>query len=599
MCGIAGVVGPSLNGGDTQTLGRIAGLLGHRGPDSSGLWSGEGAQLAHARLSILDLSEAGSQPMGRDGLQLVYNGEIYNFRELRGGLEASHPDSVFRSQTDSEVLLESFRRRGAACLPELRGMFAFAVWNEREKSLFLARDAFGIKPLYYRPSSDGGLAFASELAPLLELGQPEVDASALRDYLFYGYVPSPKTAWRGIFKLPAAHFLTWRDGEFKVERYWRLEPGERLGDPEQIVRQTRDWVDRAVSESMVSDVPVGVFLSGGVDSGAVAAFCRGSLEAFTLGQRQRHRDESQLAAQLASHLGLQHHVHPAESITLDDALDHVVRAFGEPFGDSGALSVWLISRFASQHVKVVLGGDGGDELFCGYRWYGEAAAEPASLARSALRTIAPVMTKLYRSSARRAAAPGFDRFAAFVGTFVPSQIDALAGPALEPGRQEDPHWRLREFWREDLPLRQRLQYADIHTLLADRMLPKVDRASMAWSLEVRPPLLDTRLASFALSVDPETLRDPASDRGKMNLRRAIESRLPAGYLDQPKKGFNLAIARWVKNDPEPWRGALARLTARGYIRRHRFMDLTNEQTWSLLVLDRWLATYQSGYRDVA
>jgi len=610
MCGIVGIVGPGA--GETSEIERMTALLEHRGPDSRGIWRSETAHLGHTRLSILDLSSAGDQPMRGDGQVLVYNGEVYNFRELRRELPGP-----FRSQSDTEVVQRCFRALGPEGLTKLHGMFAFAVWDEGTRELFLVRDRFGIKPLYYRPTPTG-LAFASEVAPLLELGRPDLDTGTLRDYLTYGYIPTPKTPWKGIFKLPAAHFLRWRDGDFTIRSYWSLEPrahrtsseaGSGTGTGtgpgglgfEEAAREMEGLLKTAVRESSVADVPLGLFLSGGVDSGSIAAFSASSILAFTLSQPERHRDEADPARALCRHLGLRHHVLPAEDIDLSDALDTLVSTFGEPFGDSAALSVWLLSRLVREHVKVALSGEGGDEMFYGYRWHGRAMTAPPSRLSAFLARIAPPMTKPGRSSQRRSL-QGLERYAAFVCTFTPAQVRRLLGPALstgpspsERGSDDDLLWHLRRYWRDDLPIQQSVQLVDFHTYLPDDLLTKVDRASMAWSLEVRPPLLDHRLAELSISLDPTIHRDPDTDRGKALLRRVAAPHLPEGYLERPKRGFNLAIARWVKKQPRLWRSALQRLESHGVVRLPGMLDLTNEQVWSLLVLDRWLAKNDSGY----
>ncbi|MCH9648885.1 MAG: asparagine synthase (glutamine-hydrolyzing) [Deltaproteobacteria bacterium] len=588
MCGITGLVTPGDK--DPASIERMTELLRHRGPDSSGIWRSEKAHLGHRRLSILDLSSAGAQPMRQNGQVLVYNGEVYNFGELRQELSGE-----FQSQTDSEVVLRCFREFGPDCLGKLHGMFAFAVWDEATEELFLARDRFGIKPLYYR-FTDGGIAFASEAAPLLELGRPEIDVSALRDYLVYGYVPTPKTPWKGIFKLPAAHFLRWKSGDHTIERYWRLEARQNGIDRLQAVEELDVLVEQAVRESSVSDVPLGLFLSGGVDSGAIASYSAKSILAFTLRPPETHRDESDAATALCGHLGLKHHVVNGKSIDLPAAVDAIVSAFDEPFGDSAGLSVWLLSRAISEHVKVALSGEGGDEIFYGYRWHGRAMTEPSSRLAGVLSKLLPALTKPARSYERRSL-EGIERYAAFACTFTLAQLNRLLGPVFGSTAQpqDDLLWHFRKYWREDLPLQQRVQWADFHTYLPDDLLTKVDRASMAWSLEVRPPFLDHRLVEFSTSLDAHLHRDPATDKSKMLLRSIIEPKLPDGYLNRPKRGFNLAIRRWVSEHSDLWKEALNRLQTHGFIRLSHITDFTNDQVWSLLILDRWLARNMPSY----
>ncbi|MDH3402347.1 MAG: asparagine synthase (glutamine-hydrolyzing) [Acidobacteriota bacterium] len=583
MCGIVGIVGRPPE--DPGVIARMTALLRHRGPDDSGVWRSPGAHLGHTRLAILDLSSAGHQPMHLEELALTYNGEIYNFHELRAGLAGP-----FRSRTDSEVILHAYRERGAKCVHGFHGMFAFAIWDERRRRLFAARDRLGIKPLYYRPLA-GALAFASEVAPLLELGRPEIDDEALSDYLTYSYVPTPRTPWKGIFKLGPAQTLVWQEDALRLDRYWRPEPRCSVADLAAATAQLDELLAGIVPEHSLADVPVGVFLSGGIDSATVTAYLDRP-RTFTLGQPEAARSEAAAARRVAVHLGTRHTEETAEVADLAGAVDELVEVFGEPFGDSAALAVWLVSRFTSEHVKVALSGEGGDEIFCGYRWYGRAMSAPAPAWRRLSAALLPTFTLAGRSAQRRGCAD-LERYASFLGLFTPAQKRALAGPRLAAGA--DDLWHFRRHWRPELPFHQRLQWADLYTYLPDGMLTKVDRASMAFSLEVRPPLLDHRLVEWALTLDAALQRDAATDRGKLVLRRLMAGRLPPGHLERPKRGFNLAIRRWARANPGLLAGALGRLAANGIIRRPRPFSPTNEQTWALLVLDRWLRRHDGAY----
>jgi asparagine synthase (glutamine-hydrolysing) len=585
MCGIVGVVGrPPEN---PEVIVNMTSLLRHRGPDDTGVWRSQRAHIGHARLSILDLSAAGRQPMHLGDSTLTYNGEIYNFQELRRRLAAA-----FRSHTDSEVILHAHRARGAACVQDFHGMFAFAIWEEGRRRLFAARDRLGIKPFYYRPL-DGALAFASEVAPLLELGTPEIDLEALADYLTHSYVPTPKTPWRGIYKLPAAHTLTWEDGALRIERYWQPEPRPIHSDLGAAAEELGELLHRIVPEHELSDVPVGVFLSGGIDSAMVTSFLERP-RTFTLGQPEAARTEAPAARAVADHLGTLHTEEVASVPDLGEAVDEMVGVFGEPFGDSAALAVWLLSRFTSSHVKVALSGEGGDEIFCGYRWYGRAMRDPARLWRRATAALLPTFTRSARSAQRRGSA-GLERYACFLGLFTPTQRQALLGPRLAAVADPDPLAGFRRHWRPELPFHMRLQWADLHTYLTDGMLTKVDRASMAFSLEVRPPLLDHRIVEWAFTLDAALQRDAATDKGKLVPRLLMRDRLPPGHLERPKRGFNLAIRRWASATPGLLDDALARLARHDVIRRPRVFSPTNEQTWGLLVLDRWLTRHAAFY----
>ncbi len=580
MCGIVGVVGCPPE--DTRVIERMTDRLHHRGPDDRGTWCSPDAHLGHTRLAILDLSDAGHQPMTLGDLVLTYNGEIYNFRELRRDL-----GGPFVSDCDTEVLLHLFARDGARCVHQLRGMFAFAVWDDRRRQLFAARDRLGIKPLYYRPLADG-IAFASELKSLLELGRPAVDPSAIRDVLTYGWVPTPKSAFSGIHKLPPAHTLTWQDGRLTVERYWQPEPRTEITDMDEARERLDELLADVIPEHTLSDVPVGVFLSGGIDSTTVTAFLDRP-QTFTLSQDVAHRSEAPAARIVAEHFGTEHHEDTAGAIDLEQALEAMPDLYDEPFGDSAAWSVWLISRLARQRVTVALSGEGGDELFCGYQWYSRWFTTPSSPVHRALARFVPPVTSLGRSLHRNEST-GLERYATFLGVFTPQQKRALLGPRLADVHDDD-LWFYREHWREDLNPLHRIQWADFHTYLPDGMLTKVDRASMAHSLEVRPPLLDHRLAEFAFSLHPTLQRDINGNRGKLVIRNLMADRVPPGHFDRPKRGFNLPIRRWVRRHPGMMDAALDRLAEAGIIRRPRITKFKHDQVWTLLVLDRWLERF--------
>ncbi len=580
MCGIAGIVGSPVAAG---TIERMTARLAHRGPDFSAVWRGPGAELGHTRLTILDLTAAGNQPMTLGPLTLTYNGEIYNFRELRRGLPGP-----FRSESDTEVLLHLLAHDGERCLPRLAGMFAFAAWDERERRLFAARDRCGIKPLYYRELPEGGLAFASELKALVELGRPPIDRTALRDYFTYKYVPEPKSIYSGIAKLPPGHWLSWQDGRLAIERYWRPATDSTVRDADEAAERLTELLARVVPEHTLADVPVAVFLSGGIDSTTIAA----QLErptTLTLATDVKRRDEAPWARRIAEHFGTDHREELAAAVDLDEALETIPRVFDEPFGDTGAWATYLVSRLARRWVKVALSGEGGDELFCGYRWYGKFAGDRSTALLRALAAALPPFASGARSSQRRAAT-GLERYAAFVGPFTREQRTALVGPELELDGYDD-LWHLRRHWRPELEPVKRLQWADLHTYLPGDLLTKVDRASMAHSLEVRPPFLDHRLVEFALSLDGALLFDPVRRRGKLPVRRAMEGRIPPGFFDRPKRGFNLPFRTWVAKRRGLLPGALDRLAEAGWIRRPRWPSLTNEQTWTLVALDRWLAVH--------
>ena len=577
MCGITGIIGKSPS---RETVEAMTRTLAHRGPDDSGLWEGDGVCFGHTRLSILDLSSAGHQPMTKGHLTVVHNGEIYNFHDLRRGLPGP-----FLSESDTEVLLHLYERDGADMVHALRGMFAFAIWDSRERRLFAARDRLGIKPFFYR-ELPGGLAFGSEIKALLEIDRPGIDSEALRDFFSYKYVPHPKTIYKRIHRLPPAHSLSWADGKLGVAPYWEPSAETRITDMDEAAERLGGLLAEIVPEQTLSDVPVGLFLSGGIDSTTLAAHLDGP-RTFTLAVDSARFNESEAARLVASHFETDHLEEAATAINLAEAIETIPRLFDEPFGDSGAWATWLVSRMAARHVKVALSGEGGDELFLGYRYYDKFPTYRSTPLRRWLDGRVPPFSKAGRSLGRRAAT-GLERYAVFLPAFTVQQKQVLLSPDLMDSGYDD-LWHIRRFWREDLDPLKRLQWADIHAHLPGGLLTKVDRASMAHSLEARPPLLDHRLVEFVLSLDTRLLRDPEAGRGKLVVRKLMDDRVPEGLFDRPKKGFGLPVRDWVRREPHLLRNAFARLTRAGVLRGGRIPQLDHDQTWSLLVLDRWMA----------
>jgi asparagine synthase (glutamine-hydrolysing) len=577
MCGIAGIVGSRAS---VEIARSMAQRLRHRGPDGDGAWAQPGVALAHRRLAILDLSEGGHQPMLFDSQVLTYNGEIYNHEQLRAGLPGP-----WHSTGDTEVLVHLLAEQGRACLDRLVGMFAFAAWDTREQRLLLVRDRLGIKPLYYRVLPDG-IAFASELKALLVLGQPEIDRSAVRDFLFHGYIPAPKSIYRGIAKLPAGHTLTWAKGRISIERYWNPSTAIEARSAGDTVHELDALLHEVVPAHTLSDVPVGVFLSGGIDS-AVTAYYLDSPRTYTLGFDSGARSETAAARRAAEHLRTEHLEMTAPLADFAEALERMPALFDEPFGDSAAWSNYLIAQFARREVTVALSGEGGDEIFCGYpRYWSRIGARSTALNRSLARFLPP-LSRLGSSMQRRAYA-GLPAYAAALGGLTALQIDSLlAQPWLEP--EYDYLWFYRQYWREDLRPLAQLRWLDLNTDLAEGLLTKVDRTSMAHSLEVRPPLLDHRLVEFMLSVDPAVLVDQPRRRGKLLVRQLMEPRLPAGHLEQPKSGFGLPVHRWLRRHPEMLREAVRRLMDRGVLQRA--VGPGFRRAWYLMVLDRWFTAF--------
>jgi len=378
MCGIVGIIKTDNSLIDANALRRSTDMLARRGPDDSGIWVEEGAGLGHRRLSILDTTSAGHQPMLSENKRfvIVFNGEVYNFRELRKQLESE--GRFWSSNSDTEVVLSAYSKWGVDCLKRFHGMFAFAIWDRRDKVLFAARDRMGVKPYYYSHSA-GFFSFASRPRALYALGcdlSCEIDEQALRFYLELGYIPAPYFIYKSIRKLPPAHYLLLSDGELRIERYWdfrHITPDNAVKSEEELIEELDLLISRCVQSRMVSDVPLGAFLSGGIDSSLIVAmmnkFTSKPIKTFTIGFEEKRYDESTPAKAVADYLGTEHY---CERLSVNDLLQLVPTFFeeyDEPFFDSSAFPAMAVSRLARQHVTVSLSGDGGDELFGGYHYY--------------------------------------------------------------------------------------------------------------------------------------------------------------------------------------------------------------------------------------
>jgi asparagine synthase (glutamine-hydrolysing) len=558
----------------------MAQRLAHRGPDADGVWSQPGVALSHRRLAIQDLTDAGRQPMLFGPHVLTYNGELYNHEKLRAALPGP-----WASSGDTEVLLRLLAVEGSAGLSRLAGMFAFASWDTGSQRLLLVRDRLGIKPLYYRLMPEG-IAFASELKALVLLGASDIDQSAVRDFLFHGYIPAPKTIYRGIHKLPAGHTLTWQSGRVSIQRYWNPSTAIVERSADETLHELDALLREVIPQHTVSDVPVGVFLSGGVDS-ALTAYYLDAPRTYTLGFEAGGRSEAQAARRAAEHLRTQHLEIIAPQADFAGALGKIAALFDEPFGDSAAWSNYLIAEFARREVTVALSGEGGDEIFCGYpRYWSRVGARSNLLNRSLARYLPPLSR--WASSMQRRGYIGLPAYAAALGGMTAQQIDSLLAPSWKE-TEYDYLWFYRQFWREDLAPLAQLRWLDLNTDLAEGLLTKVDRTSMAHSLEVRPPLLDHRLVEFMLSVDPNLLVDERRRRGKLLARRLMEPRLPPNHLERPKSGFGLPVHRWIKRHPALLQDAVRRLMDRGVLRQTVGTEF--RRAWYLLVLDRWFTAF--------
>ena len=573
MCGIVGnVLARADRTPDLAVLKRMNDRIAHRGPDDEGFLVQGPAGLGMRRLKIIDLT-TGHQPMaGEEGrVSVVFNGEIYNYRELRENLGAR--GHAFTTRSDTEVIVHGYEERGLASVGDLEGMFAFAIWDAPARTLVLARDRLGIKPLYYAVLPDQ-IVFASELKALVE--HPAIDRTldltALSRYLAHEYVPAPHSIFRAIRKLAAGHWLTYSDGRVKIEPFWdvHFRRDGAIGEAD-AVEALRGALDLSVRQHLVSDVPLGVFLSGGIDSSAVAAFAArhfpGRLKTFSIGFEDPSFDETSHARGVARALDTDHH---EEILGPRVALDLVARLpelLDEPLGDASLLPTFLLSRFTRRSVTVALSGDGGDELFAGYPTYQAhrlaRALElvPHWVRRGLLRPVVerlPVSLdnlsfdfRLKRFMAGMDFGP-VERHAAWLGSFTPAEQLALFTPDALARMEMAPSYAAFHEMLAHAPSAsglERMLYLDLKGYLGEGVLAKVDRASMACSLEVRVPLLDRRVVELAASL-PMRLKLRGFTT-KYVFKRALSSVLPREVLERRKKGFGVPLARWFRAELAP------------------------------------------------
>lgn len=614
MCGLAGVVhgaaAPRLARRDVE---RMCERIAHRGPDGHGVWEDSSAILGHRRLSIIDVA-AGQQPMtANDGeLALVYNGEVYNHEALRAELrERGHS---FRTHSDTEVILEAYRAHGVECPRKLRGMFAFALWDAREQRLLLVRDRLGIKPLFYAMRPEG-LVFGSELKAVMASGivPADIDVQALDDFLAYGFIRAPATIFKDVRALlPGERAVVQRSAggalRARTDSFWEIPTPQRdLTDREEAKSELARLLHEAVRVRLMSEVPLGAFLSGGIDSSSVvwsmAQQTRGKVRTFSIGFNDPDFDETPVARAVAAHFGTDHH----EEVVTPDAvamLPEICRDFDEPFGDPSAIPTWYLCRMARRQVTVCLSGDGGDELFAGYGRYAAIAREqrlPRAL-NVGLSKLSPLVRKELplRKRFERAGLGPAAHYARFRNNFTPDMRSALYTPEL--AGQVDRERTQDLFWRASIPdhydAYARAQLADLQGYLPDDILTKVDRTSMAHGLEARVPLLDHHLVSFAQRL-PSAL-NVSGGRTKALLRDIVEPHMPDAVLKHPKRGFSVPLARWLRNELSPrLAAAVEGPTFRdsgffdvAYVRRLFRMHMAHRGNlafalWQLLVLDVW------------
>ena len=623
MCGISGIFNlHTAHPIDTELLQTINRLQSHRGPDDEGYFFDQNIGLAHRRLSIIDLS-GGHQPVFNEtkSVCVVFNGEIYNFQPLV--TELANCGHTFSTLSDTEVIVHSWEQWGVECLQRFQGMFCFALWDQNTQQLFIARDRLGKKPLYYSKTQRGQIVFGSELKVLL--GHPEVDKT-LRDemaeeFLMFGYVPDPYTAYQHIFKLEPAHYLLLSpNAEVTPQAYWDLPAPQHIQSWDETQQAMIDHLKAAVNIRMLADVPLGAFLSGGVDSSAVVAMMAhyqdDPINTCAIGFNESDFDESDYADQIAQRY---HTNHTLKVISADeyDLIDKLTDVYDEPFADSSALPTYRVCELARQSVKVALTGDGGDEVFAGYRRYRLQMTEQqlrGTLPYSVRKPIFGILGKVYpkadwapqflraKTTFQSLAMDPIEAYGNTMSCLRADQRQALFTPQYQKrlncysGLEVIKH-HAKNAPTED-PLK-RIQYLDIKTWLAGDILTKIDRASMVHSLETRAPLLDHKLIEWAYSIDNQS--NIHGNQGKYAFKKALEPYVDSNILYRPKMGFSIPIAQWFRG---PLKEKLAhtvlseRMFDCGYFRPDALKQLVHQHTsgrsdhsdalWCLLMFGQFL-----------
>ena len=624
MCGIAGFIDLwTRNGVDAiergRLLKRMCDVIRHRGPDDEGFHLQPGVALGMRRLSIIDVA-GGAQPIsGEDGsVTIVYNGEVYSFQELTARLEKH--GHRFKTHCDTEAIVHAYEEYGSACVDHLRGMFAFAIWDDKERELFIARDRVGKKPLYYTITRDGTFVFGSEIKSILEHPEVEreIDLEALDAYFTLGYVPDPLSIFRDIRKLPPGHYLTFSSRGLKIQQYWDFDfQPSASQNPDDYLDELRSLLNDSVRLRLISDVPLGAFLSGGIDSSTVVALMARHMnqpvKTFSIGFHEDSYNELKFARLTAKKLGTDHHeffVTPQICDVIDDLIWH----FDEPFADPSAIPTFMVSKLARDHVTVVLSGDGGDEIFAGYTHYvvqesrRAFSALPKALRQNVMR---PLSYRLPhgtwgRNYLHNISLDPIDRYLDSMSNFTELSKGSLYASDFQKAllTKDSVALSFREYAsrvKTKEPLDQ-LLYIDGKTYLPGDILVKVDRMSMATSLEVRVPFLDHKLIEFVTKV-PASLK-LAGTETKQLLKRVAKDLIPSEILNRPKQGFGMPLEEWINRQlRDQIRETLSepRTRQRGYVNSD-YVDLILDEhqkgrrdhsfpLWALLVLELWHRRY--------
>lgn len=618
MCGIAGYFNSNKQVSskyNSALIGRMCDAIAHRGPDDQGYFvNDDGATLGHRRLSIIDL-KTGQQPITNEdsSVWIVFNGEIYNYRELRSQLLSN--GHRFTTNTDTEVIVHLYEEEGEACVEKLRGIFAFAIYDKHKRQLFLARDHVGVKPLYYALVGSE-IIFGSEIKAILQ--HPaltrEVNLEAISGFLTFGYVPDPDTAFLGIKKLAPGHTLTFKDGKIRSTKYWDINHSENstVRTEADYVEELREHLTDAVRSQLMSDVPLGAFLSGGIDSSTVVALMAGEMnqpvKTFSIGFNEASFDELKFARVTAKHFGTDHH----EFVVTPDVcqiIEEVVWHHDEPFADVSSVPTYMVSKLASEHVKVVLSGDGSDELFAGYNRYAQDRRKerfekiPKFVRQNILNPLSHALPRRAygKNFVRNISLNPASRYVDSISFFHPELLHEILSRQTQQALQHhDPALAFTQIYAEspNADHTARMLYLDTKTYLPGDILAKVDRMSMAHSLESRVPFLDHQLIEFAANI-PSNLKLKGLTT-KHILKQAVKGLIPDHVIFRRKQGFSVPIREWFKRDLRAMLHDILldrKTIERGYFNEHAISSILKEHEsgrrnydrhlWGLLTLELW------------
>ncbi len=584
MCGILGHISIH-NSVDQECFGKMMTTLEHRGPDGFGTYFSENKKMAlgHTRLSFLDLGISGKQPLSDSGKKIwvSFNGEIYNFIELKNDLKNHYH---FSTNTDTEVIIAAYKIYGINFLSKLKGMFAFALLDGEKNKLYLVRDRFGIKPLYYFQNQEN-LIFASELKAILASGIPkkEMDFSSFADYFVYRYIPSPKTIWKDIKKLPPAHYIEINTNnlELTIEEYWQLKSEEKTKNEVELVSQIDSILKNSVNEHIRADVPIGSFLSGGYDSSALVSYMKKtgtSPETFSIGFDNWDKSEHQFATVTSNHLNVKNEAVIADGSSLD-LVNKMPEVYDEPIADISIVPTFMVSQLARKKVKAVLSGEGADEIFCGYTWQQEF---------DNLKTPKGIFIKI-KSKLKPINTVSFYANAMAMGWFDKDELKKMMHPDLHQYIPEDVHWFYRKNFNSNLSPLKSIQYLDMKCFMAELVLTKIDRASMANSLEVRVPFLDHELFETVFSIDEKVYYK--KEQTKFLLFENIKNDLPKLILSRKKQGFVGPDSYYMDLDYYKSELRDSKLVEYNIINQSYIDNLLKEtynwKLWKILIMEKW------------